>query len=75
MITYIPKIHKTALAIGMWQLNGWEALLLQFIFPYILTVKERYNPLDYFCMGIIEEISLFFFDMEDPVGNQNFVRK
>ena len=47
----------------MWQLNRWEALLLQFIFPYILMVKERYNPLDYFRMGIIEEISFFFFDV------------
>ena len=26
-------------------------------------VKERYNPLDYFRMGIIEEISFFFFDV------------
>ena len=33
-------------------------------FPYILTAKERYNPLDYFRMGIIEEI------MEDPTRNQ-----
>ena len=24
-------------------------------FPYFLTDKERYNPLDYFRMGIIEE--------------------
>ena len=44
------------------------------IFPYILTVKERYN-LDYCPMGIMEEISFFFFDVEDPVRNQNFVRK
>ena len=45
------------------------------IFPYILTVKERYNLLDYCPMGITEEISFFFFDVEDPVRNQNFVRK
>ena len=38
-------------------------------FPYILTVKERYNPLDYFRMGIIEEMS-FFFDVENPTRNQ-----
>ena len=41
----------------MRQLNGWEALSLQITFRYIFTVKERYNPLDYFSMGIIEEIS------------------
>ena len=45
------------------------------IFPYILTVKERYNPLDYFRMGIIEETIFFFFDVEDPLRNQNFVQK
>ena len=60
IITYIPKIHQTANAIGMWQLNGLEALLLRFIF---LTVKERQNPLDYFSMEIIKT-SFFFFDVE-----------
>ena len=40
------------------------------IFAYILTVKGRYNPLDYFRMEIIEEISLFFFDVEYPACNQ-----
>ena len=40
------------------------------IFLYILTVKERYNPLDRFCMGIIVEISFFFFAVEDPACNQ-----
>ena len=44
------------------------------IFSYILTVKERNNPLDYFRMWIIE-IGFFFFDVEDPVRNQNFVQK
>lgn len=29
--------------------------------------REDYNPLDSFCMGIIEEVSFFFFDEEDPV--------
>ena len=43
------------------------------IFPYILTGKERHNPLDYFRMGIIAEISFFFFEVEDPVRNQNFL--
>ena len=33
-------------------------------FSYILTVKEIYNPLAYFRMGIIEEV------MEDPTRNQ-----
>ena len=39
-------------------------------FRYILTVKKRYDPPDYFRMIIIEEINLFFFDVEDPVHNQ-----
>ena len=39
-------------------------------FPYFLTDKERYNPLDYFGMGIIKEIRFFFYDMEDPARNQ-----
>ena len=43
------------------------------IFPYILTGKERHNPLDYFRMGIIAKTSFFFFDEEDSVRNQNFV--
>ena len=64
IITYILKIYQTALAIGMWQLNEWEVLLLQ-LFLRILTVKERHNPLDHFR----------FFDVEDSVRNQNFVQK
>ena len=40
------------------------------IFPYFLTAKERYNPLDYFRMKIMEEIRFFFFDVQDPVRNQ-----
>ena len=40
------------------------------IFPYFLTDKERYNPLDYFGIGIIEEMRFFFFDVEDPAHNQ-----
>ena len=40
-------------------------------FPYFLTDKERYNPLDYFRMAIIEELRFFFFwRVEDPAGNQ-----
>ena len=42
--------HMTTKCIG--------SAITPIIFPYILTVKERYNPLDYFRMGIIEEISL-----------------
>ena len=45
------------------------------LFFRILTLKERYTLLDYFRMRLIEEISFFFFDMEDPVCNQNFVWK
>ena len=32
IITCIAKIHQITLAIGMGQLSGWEALLLQLIF-------------------------------------------
>ena len=39
-------------------------------FPHFLNDKERYNPLDYLRMGIIEELRFFFFDMEDPARNQ-----
>ena len=39
-------------------------------FPYFLNGKERYNPVDYFRMGIMEEIRFFFFDVQDPVRNQ-----
>ena len=41
-----------------------------FTFPYFLTENERYNPLDYFGMGIKEEINFFFFDVEDPACDQ-----
>ena len=44
-------------------------------FPYFLTDKERYNPLDYFRMGIIEELRFFFFDVEDPAHNQKLCVK
>ena len=39
-------------------------------FRYFLTDKERYNLLDCFRRGIIEESRFFFFDMEDPALNQ-----
>ena len=39
-------------------------------FPYFLTDKERYNPLDCFRMRIREESGFFFFDVEDPTLNQ-----
>ena len=42
------------------------------LFFRILMLKERYTLLDYFRMRLIEEISFFFFDVEDPVCNQNF---
>ena len=32
-------------------------------FSVYFDVKERYNPQDYFCMGIIEKV-------EDPARNQ-----
>ena len=44
-------------------------------FLYFLTDKERYNPLDYFRMGIIEELRFFFFDVEDPARNQKLCVK
>ena len=53
----------------MCQENGWEALSLQWLFC-IFWLTRKYNPLDYFGMGIIEEIRFFFFEMEDPDHNQ-----
>ena len=44
-------------------------------FPYFLTDKEICNSLDYFGMGIIEEIIFFFFDVEDPARNQKLCVK
>ena len=44
-------------------------------FPYSLTDKEKYNPLDYFRMGIIEEIRFFFSEVEDPARNQKLCVK
>ena len=44
-------------------------------FPYFLTDKKRYNPLDYFGMGIIEEIEFLFFEVEDPARNQKLCAK
>ena len=43
------------------------------IFPYFLTDKD--NLLDYSHMWIIEEIELFFFDVEDPARNQKLCAK
>ena len=45
------------------------------IFPCFLTSKEIYNPLDYFRMGIMEEIRFFFFELEDPARNQKLCVK
>ena len=43
-------------------------------FLYFLTDKERYNPLDYFLMGIIDEIRLFLLDVKDLPIIKNYVR-
>ena len=54
----------------MYQINECEKLSLQLLsvffdkrdlagFSYYKE-KENYNPLDYFCMRIIEDISFFF---------------
>ena len=40
------------------------------IFPYFLRDKERQTLQDYFHLGFTEEISLFFFEVEDPARNQ-----
>ena len=48
-----------------------RSALIAISFPYFLTGKERYyNPLDYFHVGIIEEISFFFFDVAYSARNQ-----
>ena len=39
-------------------------------FSVYVDGQKKYNPLDYFRMRIIEEISFFFFDVEDPARNQ-----
>ena len=57
----------------MWQLNGWEVYYSNYFSVFWRSKKN--NPLDYFRMGNIEEVSFFFFDVEDPVRNQNFVQK
>ena len=44
--------------------------ITEITFPYFLTDEKRYNPLDYFRMGIIKELRFFFFDVEDPACNQ-----
>ena len=62
IISYILQIHQIALTIDMRkkiQENGWEVLSLQLFFR-IFWLTEIYNPLDYFRVGIIEEIRLFF---------------
>ena len=35
--------------------------------------KKDYNPLDYFRMGIIDEISFFFFDVENTAHFQKLL--
>ena len=44
-------------------------------FPYFLSDKERYNPLDYILMGVMEQIKFFFFDVEDATRNQKLCVK
>ena len=44
-------------------------------FPYFLTDKERCNPQDYFLMGIIEELRIVLFDVEEPARNQKLCVK
>ena len=51
------------------------AVLLQLLFRIFFTDKERYNPLDDFRMGIIEELRFFFFDVKDPARNQKLCVK
>ena len=58
----------------MCQENGWKGLSLQLLVG-ILTDKERYNPLDYFGMRILEEIRFFFLDVEDRARNQKLCAK
>ena len=52
------------------------SVITPIIFPYF-DGERKTSPtsLHYFRMGIIEEISFFFFDVEDPIRNQNFVQK
>ena len=54
----------------MYQANGWEKLSMQLLFRIFdksgmvgssyAKEKEDYNPLDYFRIGIIEEIKFLF---------------
>lgn len=37
-----------------------------------VPTEKRVDPLDYFRMGIIEELSFFLFNEEDPVRLQKF---
>ena len=46
------------------------SVITTIIFPHFFADNERYDSLDYFGMGIIEEIRFFFFDVEDPARNQ-----
>ena len=44
-------------------------------FSVYVDGQKKYNPLDYFRMGIIEEISFFFFDVEEQPVIKNYVQK
>ena len=52
-----------------------ESSITAIPFPYFLMDEEKYNPLDYFRLGIIEEIRIFFFDVEDPARDQKLCAK
>ena len=51
--------------------NWMGSAITPITFRYMLTVKERYNPLNYFRMRNMEEIGFFFVDVENPARNRN----
>ena len=42
-------------------------------FAIFFDWQRRYNRLDCFRMVILEELGFFFFDVEDPARNRNYV--
>ena len=84
MISYIPQIHQIVFTIDMCQVSGWETLSLQLLSVFFderglgrsscVKEKEDYNTLEYFCLGIIEEISLFFFDAKPNSSSKTLGR-
>ena len=61
----ITQIHQLVFTNDICQVNGWETLLLKLLSVFFKEKglagfshdkeKEDYNPLDYFCMRIIED--------------------